>query len=153
MPVWSIDYAGVFKARYQEEVHGLEFSAPDVPLAGTDVHPFAALSPILPARESLQDLLEPFNSAHIRVYKDDAFKIDGEPTPSAMPVPFSVFPMDLPKRAAEVLGNVRHEEIRFPGGNETSLLAAYPIYMPYYLLSIRDLRRGDDAVAVGSLTQ
>lgn len=66
-----------------------------------------------------------------------------------MPIPFSVFPTDFPDKVTQVLSGIRHDEIRFPGGNQTTMFAAYPIYMPYYLLSVKDTKAGTDASVVG----
>lgn len=72
-----------------------------------------------------------------------------------MALPFSVFPTQLPEKVTEVFSSIRNDDIRFPGDNQTTLFAAYPIYVPYYLFNIRDTKvdKEDSSVSTYDLLQ
>lgn len=124
-------------------------------LPGTNVAPLSTSAINIPEAD-LKESLAPFEpSKHSRPILDAQ---DGEPAGRegigpAVPIPFTVFPGDLPEHVRRSLTAVRDDLVRFTGEMDIILFAAYPFYAPYYLMDLKDKKQSEDAPTVSAATR
>ena len=118
-------------------------TATDIPLAGTHVSPLGKVSPRLPNGEELTRMLEPYEpSKHLSPFGTEDALDDEEAVPDVVPVPFTLFPKALSRAMLNALNAVRNDDIRFMNLDST-IYAAYPMYVPYYLINFSDSKLQD----------
>lgn len=121
-----------------------------MPFPGTRTNPLGSATIPLPKNEEMAALLESFDpEKHLSVYRDERVEIEGDeldpdPVPPAVAIPFDIFPKGLSEAMASVISGIRDEEVRFPGELETVMVAAYPVYAPYYLTELEHVKTGQD---------
>lgn len=140
LPCWQMDFSLTIQARLEGDDHSLVLTAVDIPFcgAGPEVAPLGTSGhgfwPMSLISAELQDY-DP--TKHSDIFQSCDVP-EGEPVPSAQPMAFTLGPQDVLGHVNRVLANVRNDEVRFPGGNKTTLFAAYPYYAPMYLIEGRD---------------
>lgn len=118
-------------------------------LPGTQVPPLNGVAIKTAQGEALAELLEDYEpSEHLELPEDMRSEQDA---PNIVPVAFSLFPSSLPRSISRAFSAIRDEDVRIPSDANTVLFAAYPIYLPYYLIDYRDAnpQAGPDGRKVG----
>jgi hypothetical protein len=136
LPVWLCDYVSIVHARLDGVDHDLDVSTFDMMLPGTQVPPLGRTAVRLPKGEALADLLEDYEpSEHLELPEN--IRMD-EDTSNVVPVAFTLFPSGVSESISRAFTAIRDEDVRIPGDANTVLFAAYPIYVPYYLIDYMD---------------
>ena len=140
LPCWQMDFSLTIQARLEGDDHSLVLTAVDIPFcgAGPEVAPLGTSGHGFWPMSSITADLQDYDPAkHTDVFQPCDVP-EGEPVPSAQPMAFTLGPQDVLGHVNKALADVRNEEVRFPGGNKTTLFAAYPYYAPMFLVEGRD---------------
>lgn len=139
LPLWKLDHLVNLKARFSNLEYDVELLAEDSNIVGTDVEPLASIPPIFPSGETLHDELESFDAQkHLDYFAQETLPSGENSQVKPITIPFSTILPDLEKVYRDVVSAFRDEEVRFTGSVTKTLQAAYPLYMPFYLVDLAD---------------
>jgi hypothetical protein len=128
----------------------MENPAFDMSLIGTHVEPLASLPLNLPNTESLVDLMESYSTQkHLNVFKAEDMPQD-EPSARPIIIPFSSILPDAEEVFSKTANAYREEDVRFTGEVSVVKQAAYPFFMPFYLVDLVDANPAYPDVKVSS---